>query len=473
MALDFFSKLFEKKSSPELFLTNTLLGKKEVFVPLEKGKVRMYNCGPTVYNYAHIGNLRSYVFADILRRTFEYNGYEVKQVINITDVGHLVSDADSGEDKMTKALKREGKPMTLEAMKEVADFYTEAFKEDLKKLNIDISKITFPKATEHIKEQIELIGKLEKKGFIYTTSDAIYFDTSKFPNYGKLGNIKMGEDGESRIGLNSEKKHPQDFALWKFDSKLGWPSPWGQGFPGWHIECSAMSMKYLGESFDVHTGGIDHIPVHHNNEIAQSESATSKPYAKYWLHHEHVIIDGGKMAKSGEGFLSLKVLIDKNIPPLAYRYWLLGASYRTKMDFSFEAVEGAQNAYKKLVEHIENLGEKIGKVNSSYTKEFQTALNEDLNTPIALSLIWKLLSDGTLSNEDKRATLLDFDRVLGLGLAEIKKEKIPTEIEKLVADRETARKNKDFKKSDELRDQIKNLGYEVKDTEKGPEIRKI
>lgn len=280
-----------------LYLTNTLTKQKELFVPLNEKNVGMYNCGPTVYDYAHIGNLRAYVFADILRRTLEYAGYTVNQVMNITDIGHLSSDADDGEDKMTRGLKREGKPLTLEAMKELADFYAEAFKKDLSWLNIEMPH-HMPKASEHIAEDIALIQKLEARGFLYTTSDGVYFNTEKDPHYGKLGGLSDINEAQARIHAQSEKKSPRDFAVWKKNDVLGYESPWGKGFPGWHMECSAMSMKYLGETFDIHTGGIDHIPVHHNNEIAQSENATGKPYVRTWLHNAFVTVPSGKMAKS-------------------------------------------------------------------------------------------------------------------------------------------------------------------------------
>src|SRR3989338_11419052 len=298
---------------------NTLTGKKEPFSPIDPNKkeVRMYNCGPTVYNYSHIGNLRAYVFAYVLRRTLEYNGYKVKQVMNITDVGHLTSDGDDGDDKMVKALKREGKPFTLEAMREVADFYTKAFKDDLTALNIKIPE-TLEHASDHIPEDIELVQELEAKGFAYKTSDGMYFDTSKFPSYGKLGNINLkGQLAGARVSVNSEKKNPADFTLWKkshrqgsgqADNDIGWESLWGKGFPGWHIECSAMSRKYLGQPFDIHTGGIDHIPVHHQNEIAQSEAAYGVPLANFWLHNEFLKVDGQKMSKSLGNIYTIKNL---------------------------------------------------------------------------------------------------------------------------------------------------------------------
>ncbi|MDQ5927822.1 MAG: cysteinyl-tRNA synthetase, partial [Patescibacteria group bacterium] len=305
---------------------NTLGKKKEEFVPLIPGKVGMYNCGPTVYDYVHIGNLRALIFADILRRTLERNGYDVNQVMNITDVGHLTSDADAGEDKMMKGLKREGLPFTLEGMRELADRYIDAFMKDLEAVNV-IVPTTMPRASDHINEQIELIKRLEAKGLTYSTSDGLYFSTKDYPEYGKLGGISESEAGDehTRIVENTEKRDPRDFALWKFNNELGWESPWGKGFPGWHIECSAMSIKYLGESFDIHTGGIEHVAVHHNDEIAQAEAATEKPFSRFWMHNDHVQVSGRKMAKSeGTGF-TRKDLEERGITPLSYRYFVLTA----------------------------------------------------------------------------------------------------------------------------------------------------
>ena len=454
-----------------LAFTNTLAGKKEKFTPIHKNKVGMYNCGPTVYDYAHIGNLRSYVFADILRRTLELNNLEVTQVINITDIGHLSSDQDEGEDKMTKGLRREGKPITLEAMKELADFYTEKFKLDLERLNIK-SPHHLPKASEHLGEEIELIKKLDEKGFVYSiANDGLYFDTSKDPHYGKLKGIST-DDSQARIQDNSKKRNFRDFALWKYNPTLGLESPWGKGFPGWHIECSAMSMKYLGETFDIHTGGIDHIPVHHNNEIAQSENATGKPYVHYWIHHAFVNIENGKMAKSEGTVLTLNSLIEKNIDPLVYRYWLLTAHYKTQVNFTWETLQATENAYNKLKEHLESFGTEKGKVHLDYSKRFQEFINDDLDTPRAIALMWELIKDGKISTQDKKSTLLEFDKVLGLGLDKILKLEVPAEIQNLVNEREKARENKNWKGSDTIRLQVENLGFEINDTDKGPKITK-
>ncbi len=453
---------------------NTLSREKEDFSPIDPKLVRIYTCGPTVYNYAHIGNLRSYVFADVLRKTLKYFDYNVKQVMNITDIGHLSSDADSGEDKMTKALLREGKELTLANMRTIADFYAEKFKEDLIKLNINMPDV-MPFASDHIKEDIELIRKIEANGYAYKISDGIYFDTNKFKNYAALsGGRKNIDEEQSRIGENSEKKNPADFALWKFSDKIGYEAPWGKGFPGWHIECSAMSMKYLGEQFDIHTGGIDHISIHHTNEIAQSESATGKtPFVKYWLHHEFIDIGGEKMAKSEDNFLKLGSLVEKGFNPISYRFWLLMANYHTKMNFHLDALEGAEIALKRLFGLYMGLGEPLGTTNEIYKAKFKEYLEDDLDTPRALTLLWDLMKDGDVSNSDKKATILDFDKVLGLGFENLKKEIIPEEITKLAEERESARKNKDFKKSDELRAQINLLGYEVKDSSGSYKINKI
>lgn len=458
-----------------LRLHNTLTGKKEDFVPIKAGAVGMYHCGPTVYDYVHIGNLRAFVTADLLRRTFEFNDFKVNQVINITDVG-IGGDNDEGEDKMTKGLQREKKPITLEAMKELGDFYADRFKEQLLLLNIK-TPTSLPKASEHIAEDIELIKILEEKGFAYRTNSGIYFDTSKDPNYGKLGGISKDENEDvARIAKNTNKKNLRDFALWKFNATLGFASPWGQGFPGWHIECSAMSKKYLGEHFDIHTGGMDLAPIHHNNEIAQSENACDCGFVNVWVHNAFVNVKSGKMAKSEGNSIRLQTLMDKKIPPLAYRYWLLGAIYRTPMTFSWETLEAARTAFEKLGAHIFSLGNTIGEVNKNYLEKFTESVNNDLNTPQGLALLWDLLKDESVSLADKKATALEFDKVLGLGLdkldtdQEAKQREIPRNIFDLANLREIARKNKDWQRSDELRDEISKLGYQIKDTDQGPVI---
>lgn len=453
---------------------NTLTKTTENFKPINSGEVKMYHCGPTVYDRVHIGNLRSFFLADLLHRLFLYEEYEVHQIINITDIGQLSSDDDSGEDKMTKGLRREGKPITLEAMRELASFYTERFQEDIRGLNI-LDPEAFPKASEHLPEQIKLIEELESKGFTYKTGDGIYFDTSKDADYGKLGGTTAESNQmESRIGENSEKRNPRDFALWKLNDSIGFESPWGQGFPGWHIECSAMSVKYLGQPFDIHTGGIDLAPIHHNNEIAQSESACGYPLANYWLHNEFLNIKDAKMAKSEGNFLTLDSIKEKGFSPLAYRYFLLGSHYRTPTNFSWEALESAENAYKRLKLFMLFLDKQItegetGSINENYKREFKETLENDLNTPEALAVVWKLSKNAgdDISYADARATLLDFDRILGLSLAqnEFEIKHIPEDIQTLLQSRQRAREAKDWAKSDTLRSEIESKGYKVKDTD--------
>ena len=393
-------------------LHNSLSGELEEFVPITSGEVKMYHCGPTVYDSVHIGNLRSFLLADTLRRTFEYLDFKVLQVMNITDVG-IGGDNDEGEDKMIRGLKRDGKSITMESMKGLGDFYTEVFKKDISKLNINEPDV-LPKASEHLPEQIALIKKLEEKGFTYQTSDGVYFDVTKDLKYGRLG--KLGKELESRI-TNSEKRNSQDFALWKFNKNLGFESPWGQGFPGWHLECSAMSTKYLGDTFDIHTGGIDLAPIHHNNEIAQSENACGCELAHYWLHNGFINVADAKMAKSEGNFYTLGDIERKGFSPLAYRYFLLNSQYRTPTNFSWEALEAAQNAYNKLQDlrfRIKDLG--IGDVDEAYKARFKEKMENDLNTPQALAVLWTLVKDKEVTPPNKLATLLDFDQVLGLGL---------------------------------------------------------
>jgi len=450
-----------------LKLYNTLTRKKETFKPLKDKTAGIYTCGPTVYWYQHIGNLRSYIFADVLKRVLLYDGYKVKQIINVTDVGHLTSDADEGEDKIEKAAKKEGK-----TAKEITDYYWKIFRDDFKKLNIKEPDV-WPKATEHIKEQIDLIKKLEEKGYTYRTNDGIYFDTSKFKNYGKLARIKKeGLRPGKRIEMK-EKKNPTDFALWKFSEKPGlrqqeWQSPWGLGFPGWHIECSAMSMKYLGEHFDIHTGGEDHIAVHHTNEIAQSEAATGKKFVNYWLHGAFLTFKDEKVSKSKGGLYTIQELKEKGVSPLAYRYLCLTAHYRTTLDFSLENLEGAQNSYERLKNIIGEI-KNDEKINKKYLKEFEKAINDDLDMPKALATLWNLVRDKKATGEID--TIKEMDKVLGLDLLKKKKIKIPKEIEGLVGERESARQNKNWQKADELRKKIGKLGYKVEDTPNGPVIK--
>jgi cysteinyl-tRNA synthetase len=456
-----------------LKLHNTLTGKVEEFKPINDKEVGIYTCGPTVYDYIHIGNLRAFFLSDLVRRTFEYAGFQVHQVMNITDVGQLSGDRDEGEDKMTTGLRREGKPITLEAMKELADFYTERFKEDIESLNI-LKPHDLPKASEHIAEDIELIKSLEEKGFTYKINDGIYFDTSKDSKYGQLGGINLEKDSQARVAENTEKRNKKDFALWKLNTSMGFPSPWGTGFPGWHIECSAMSRKYLGEHFDIHTGGIDLAPIHHNNEIAQSENACGCKFVNYWLHNEFVNISGAKMAKSEGNYITLRTLTEKGYSPLAYRYFLLLSHYKTPTNFTWEALDAAQNAYRKIKELLPS-NTKAGAINTGYKSQFTDAMTNDLNSPEALAVVWKLIKDESVSQEDKHVTLLDFDKVLGLDLEnnEYELKEIPENIQKIVKEREIARSNKDWKKADELRQASITLGFNIEDTPVGPTISKI
>lgn len=452
-----------------LTLYNTLTRTQEPFEPIAAPKVGMYNCGPTVYDRVHIGNLRAYVFSDTLRRVLAANGYDVLQVMNITDVGHLSSDADSGEDKMTKGLKREGLPMTLEGMRELAERYTKAFEEDLAALNI-LHPQELPRATDNIPEQIDIIKRLEEKGFTYVIDgDGVYFDTAKDAGYGKLGGLTPLEDIRADAGGTS-KHGPRDFALWKFNTQLGWESPWGKGFPGWHIECSAMSMKYLGETFDIHTGGIDHIPVHHNNEIAQSENATGKPFARFWLHNAFLNIDNEKISKSLGNALVLSTLQEQGITPLAYRYWLLTGHYRSEINFSLDALSAAQTAYTKLIERVRELGDDIGTVHDGYYEQCMNAVNNDLGTPQAIAVLWEVLKDTNVSPADKKATLLAFDVVLGLQLDAVEAVTVSDDIQSLLDARAKAREEKDWATSDALRVDIEKLGFDVKDTPDGQKL---
>ncbi|HUC89031.1 MAG TPA: cysteine--tRNA ligase [Candidatus Paceibacterota bacterium] len=458
-----------------LEIYNTLSRKKEIFKPIHGNNVGFYTCGPTVYNYAHIGNLRTYIFEDIFKRVLIFNGYKVKHVMNITDVGHLTGDRDMGEDKIEKEAKKENKTVW-----EIASFYTKTFKEDLKNINIIFPDIVC-KATDNIKEQIKMIKVLEKKGFAYKITDGIYFDTSKVSDYTKLShqNLEALKEG-ARVEINKEKKNPTDFTLWKFSPKdvkrqMEWNSPWGVGFPGWHIECSAISVKYLGEQFDIHCGGVDFINLHHTNELAQTEAVTGKiPWVKYWVHGEFLNIKNGeKMAKSTGNFLTLKSeFINKNINPLIYRFATFSVHYRKQMEWNDDVLESAKNGFNNLSSKIESLGKKKGSINNEWKENFILAINDDLNMPQAMAVLNEMLKS-EISNEDKLATILDFDKVLGLELKKIKPIKIPNNIKDLLNQRDEAKKNKNWQESDKLRKQIEELGYEINDTKDGQQIRKI
>jgi len=453
-----------------LKLYNTLTRKKQTFKSIKDKQVGMYSCGPTVYWFQHIGNLRTYVFNDILKRVLTYDGYKVKQVINITDVGHLTSDSDEGEDKMESAAKKEGKKAT-----EIADYYFEVFSEDLKKLNI-IAPDIWSKATEHIKEQIEMIVTLEKKGFTYKTSDGVYFDTSKFKDYGKLAKLNLeGLEGGKRVGLG-EKKNKTDFALWKFSEKPGerqqeWKSPWGVGFPGWHIECSAMGSKYLGKQFDIHTGGEDHIPIHHTNEIAQSESAyDKKPWVKYWIHGAFLKFGGEKMSKSKGKIETISDLEKKGYSALDYRYFLLTAHYRTQLNYSLNSLDAAKISRTRL-KNIISEWEDDGKINEEYLRGFEKSIDNDLDMPGALAVLWKMVRDENAFG--KVRTLESMEKIFGLDLLKKEGIEIPSEVLEIVKARENARESKDWKLADKLRDKIAKKGFRVDDGKDGSKIQRI
>jgi len=441
------------------------------FQPLEPGKVGLYTCGPTVYNFAHLGNMRTYIFEDLLKRMFIFNGYQVNHVMNITDVGHLTSDADTGEDKMEKGSQRTG----MSAW-EIAEYYTAEFRKDMERLSI-LEPTVWCRATDHIQEQIDFISCIEEKGFTYRTSDGIYFDTNKLPSYGYLGRLDIeGLQAGMRIDMG-EKHNPTDFALWKFspaDQKrqMEWPSPWGVGFPGWHIECSAMSAKYLGNYFDIHCGGEDHITVHHTNEIAQTEACFGTRLANYWVHAYFLQLDDSvKMSKSSGDFLRVETLVEKGTDPLAYRFFCLSASYRQKLNFSWDGLDAAAKSLDRLRTISFELGQP-GTVDADFLKRFSEIINDDLNMPRAVALTWELVRS-ELPAEVRKATLLKFDEVLGLDLANWKPrdEETPAEILALVEQRQQARAEKRWKDADALRNQITAAGWELMDTPEGPRVK--
>lgn len=450
----------------EIYLTNTMSRSKEVFKPLAPGKAGMYVCGPTVYNYAHIGNLRSYVFADLLRRVLEYNGYNVTHVMNITDVGHLESDADEGEDKMVESARRERKTPW-----ELAEYYTQDFMNQIEQLNIKKPTIVC-KATDHIQGMIDLTQSLLDKGYAYRIEgDGIYFDVQKLEDYGKLsGNRLKDLQAGARVEVNDRKRHPADFALWKDAAPehiMQWPSPWGQGYPGWHIECSVMATKYLGEQIDIHTGGIDHIPIHHENEIAQSETHTGKKWVDYWLHGEFLQVDGGKMSKSLNNFYTVSDIIDRRLEPLAFRYLCLNAHYRTPLNFTWDGLSSAQTALNRLRQGLQKLPEDSAPPSQELLDKFLAAINDDLNVPLALSYAWEAVRSGIPGS---RTLVSRFDEVLGLNLlAETHTQQIelPAELAELLEQRNQARAAKDWARSDQLRDSLAEKGVLVKDTKEG------
>ena len=456
-----------------LKLYNTLTRKKEKFKPIDKKEVRMYSCGPTVYNYAHIGNYRAYLFMDTLRRVLKYNGYKLKHVMNITDVGHLVSDADEGEDKMMKAARRENKNPF-----EIAQFYTEDFFKNLDLLNIDKPEI-IAKATEHIKVMEEYVKQIIKNGYAYETENTIYFDTSKLDKYGVLSNLNVDEQkAGARVEFDPNKKNISDFAIWikaPEDHIMKWDTFFGKCYPGWHLECSAMAYKYLGEVFDIHTGGIDHIPVHHENEIAQAKGYCGKIQAHYWMHVDFLQVNGGKMSKSLNNLYTLQDLKEKGYSPLVYKMFNFSSLYRKKINFTFEALESSKIALKRLKEgytnHINGNDTIDENVITKFKQDFLEAINDDLNMPQAMSVVWNIVKYEKKSKQ-LAEVLLDFDKVLGLKIDEKNEEKIelPEEIQQLIEQRKQARQDKNWTLSDELRDKILSLGYEVKDTKDGMKI---
>jgi len=456
----------------KIFLYNTATRIKEEFKPIREGEVGIYSCGPTVYSSPHIGNMYAYVCWDILVRTFRYLGYRVNWVMNITDVGHLTSDADSGEDKMEKGSKKEGLSVW-----EIAKKYQNEFEENLNSLNIQHPDVLC-KATDNIKEQIDLIKKIEANGFTYRISDGIYFDTKKYIDYGKFANLNLEKikDG-ARVEVNEEKKSPTDFALWKFspskDSgqirQMEWESPWGVGFPGWHIECTAMSVKYLGETFDIHTGGEDHINIHHTNEIAQGFGAFGKMTANFWIHNAFITFKGSKISKSSGGLYTIKDLLEMGFDPLVYKYLVIGSHYKKGMEFSIESLISARTALEKLRSYQTDM---VGEIDEAYKIEFINKISDNLATPEVLALVWKMMKSD-LKPENKWATLLDFDKVLGLNLLKKEDLDVPKEILKLVEDRKIARSEKKWIESDRLRREIEEKGYLVEDLQNSCRIRKI
>ena len=457
----------------EIYFYNTLTHSKEKFSPINKEEVRIYSCGPTVYKDATIGNMRTNIFQDTLRRTLEYNGFKVKQAMNITDVGHLVSDGDEGEDKMIKSARQEGKE-TLE----IANYYTKLFFKDLENLNIEIPEIIC-KATDNIEDMLKAVEDLVKRGYAYETSSAIYFDISKLDKYPILSNLDIeNQKAGARVEVDKEKRNPHDFAVWikaPENHLMKWNSPWGPSYPGWHIECSVMSKKYLGEVFDIHTGGIDLIPTHHENEIAQSKGMCGKVPANYWMHGEFLLINGGKMSKSLGNVYLLQDIIDRGYEPLVYKLFCYSIQYRKKLNFTWEGMDSAKISLDRLREayqkHLNGTDEIDENILEQYKNNFNEAINDDLNMPVAMSVVWELAKRPEKSKKVSQL-LKDFDRVLGLKIDEDKKQNIPDEIKELLKQREEARKNKDWSESDKLRDIIKEKGYIVKDSKEGQTIEK-
>lgn len=457
----------------DIYFYNTLTKQKDLFKPIEEGKVKIYSCGPTVYKDATIGNMRTNLLNDTLRRVLKYNGYELKHVMNITDVGHLVSDGDEGEDKMLKSAREEHKSPL-----EIAEHYTKLFFRDLERLNIETPEVVC-KATDHIKEMLEMVQKIMKNGYAYETSTAIYFDVSKLDKYGILSGINLNDQkAGARVDIDPEKRNPYDFALWikaPANHLMKWDSPWGPSYPGWHIECSAMSTKYLGEEFDIHTGGIDLVPTHHENEIAQNKGACGKNPAHYWIHGEYLLINGGKMSKSLGNTYLIDDIIARGYSPLAYRLFNYSCHYRGKLNFTWEGIESANTSLIRLREgyqkHLNENSDISDEIIADMENRFHQAINDDMNMPLALSVVWEAVKYPEKS--PKIAQLLKkFDTVLGIKIDEVQETKIPQEILDLVEERKQARSDKNWSESDRLRDLIAEKGYIVKDTKDGTEVLK-
>jgi len=457
---------------------NTLSRQKEEFKPINPKFVTMYSCGPTVYNYAHIGNLRTYIFMDLIRRTLKLSGYKIKGVMNITDVGHLMADSDDGEDKMAVAAKKQNKTPW-----EIAEYYSKIFFEDLQKLNIGKPEI-IAKATEHIEDMIKYVQNLESHGFSYETSDGIYFDIAKFPNYGCLSRANLEDQlAGARVEVNDEKRHPADFALWKKADPLHimqWESPWGMGRPGWHIECSAMSQKYLGKTFDIHSGGVDHIPIHHENEIAQNEAITGEKSVNYWIHGEFMLVDNGKMSKSLGNTYTIAQLEEKGYSPLDFRFFCLNTHYRKKLNFTFDGLDAAKVSRERLMQALASHKASSAPTNpdtiAKYKQDFHAAIEDDINVPLALGILFTAIKEP--KSKDIYELALYFDKEFGLSLDQlpaIKEESVdvPEEVMALIEKRKEAKKNKDFALADSIRGEILALGYNVLDTREGVKVTPI
>ena len=457
---------------------NTLSRQKEEFKPLNPKYVTMYSCGPTVYSYAHIGNLRTYIFMDLIRRTLKLCGYKIKGVMNITDVGHLMADSDDGEDKMAVAAKKQNKTPW-----EIAEYYSKIFFEDLQKLNIGRPEI-IAKATEHIDDMIKYVQNLESHGFSYETSDGIYFDIAKFPNYGCLSRANLDDQlAGARVEVNDEKRHPADFALWKKADPLHimqWQSPWGMGYPGWHIECSAMSQKYLGKTFDIHSGGVDHIPIHHENEIAQNEAITGEKSVNYWIHGEFMLVDNGKMSKSLGNTYTIAQLEEKGYSPLDFRFFCLNTHYRKKLNFTFDGLDAAKVSRERLMQALALHKASSAPTNpdtiAKYKQDFHAAIEDDINIPLALGLLFTAIKEP--KSKDIYELALYFDKALGLSLDKLPSPKeetidVPEEVMALVEKRKQAKKDRDFALADQIRAEITALGYNVLDTREGVKVTPI